>query len=277
MNEIFRADLHCHSSYSDGTLSPEELVQLAIQRNLQGLVITDHDTVMAYPDVLSIAEKNKLLMVPGVEFSTQMDDRSVHILGYSFDYTHPKLLKLCQQHKLRRMERNLQILEKLRLEGFFLEPEEILKNGSSTIGRPHIAQALVAKGYLPDLNSAFQNYLGDQKKCYVAGTSPSVEETLAAIHAAQGFAVLAHPHIYHNHTFVRKLLNYAFDGVEAEYAQMPPAENRTWLNMAKERNLFTTGGSDYHGATKPMIALGCTTVGYVPFEKLLTQFKSHHP
>lgn len=273
---LFRADLHCHSNYSDGSSTPAELIKLAIETKLQGLSITDHDTVDAYPDALRVAGKNQLLMIPGVEFSTEFQKQSVHILGYSFDYTHPQLLKLCQQHQARRLERNLLILEKLRKEGFIIEPDELLKNSSSTIGRPHIAKALVDKGYIPDIATAFQNYLGDTKKCYVAGQSPTIEDTLSVIHAAQGFAILAHPHVYHNRSFIRKLLTFPFDGLEAEYANMQPKDNQPWLTLAQENNLLHTGGSDYHGSMKPMIMLGATTVGESLFKKLLAQFQSHH-
>jgi 3',5'-nucleoside bisphosphate phosphatase len=272
----FKADLHCHSTYSDGSQTPTELIELALQKGLQGLSITDHDTVDAYPSAFSIAQQKGLLLIPGIEFSSQFQQRSVHILGYSFDYSNPRLLELCQRHKQRRLERNLQILAKLKEEGFALDPEDLLKSGSSTIGRPHIAQALVKKGYLPDTATAFQKYLGDKKKCYVPGTSPTIEETLDTLHAAQGIAVLAHPHLYHSRTFVRQILTFPFDGLECEYANMTPAENRPWIALANDKQLLITGGSDFHGLMKPSIALGATTVNEALFKRLLQQFHSRH-
>jgi len=272
----FRADLHCHSTRSDGTLSPAALIALAKKKELQGLSITDHDSVAAYPDCLAHAKQHGIQIVPGVEFSTQYKGISVHVLAYSFDYTHRDLLDLCQRHQQRRKERNLQILDNLAKEGFLIDPKELPQDGRTTVGRPHIAKLLVDKGYVTDIPTVFQLYLGDGKKCYVPGVPLAIPETLEVIHAAQGLAVLAHPHLFKNLAFVRSVLAFPFDGLECEYARMSPQQNEPWISLAQQKGLLRTGGSDFHGAIKGNLELGASTVSWERFDPLLMHFKIHH-
>lgn len=160
----FKADLHCHSTCSDGSLSPSELIEQAHREGLKGLSITDHDSVEAYPDVFFSAFKYRIQLIPGVEFSTHYSNESVHILGYSFDFENPDIHTLIAKHKQRRLDRNLRILEKLREEGMPIDPQELPATAHGTIGRPHIAKLLVEKGYVPTPMTAFQKYIGDGKK-----------------------------------------------------------------------------------------------------------------
>lgn len=273
--ETFKADLHCHSTCSDGSLSPAEIIALAQDTGLQGLSITDHDTVEAYPLIFASLQNADIMVIPGVEFSTRFKENSVHVLGYAFDYTHPALLDLCQKHKTRRYDRNRQILEKLNREGCKITQEELDNQAEGTTGRPHIAALMVAKGYVKDVTTAFHKYLGDGKKCYVAGYNMSVEETLDVIHAAKGLAFLAHPHLHKNPKLIRKILELPFDGMECTYANMSKEQNAPWLELAKSKNLRISGGSDFHGTAKPTIQLGCTSVGWAEFEPLWTHYKAH--
>lgn len=268
----FRADLHCHSTCSDGSLTPQELIALAKQEGLQGLSITDHDTIEAYPAAFQFAKEQNIELIPGIEFSTQLDSISVHILAYSFDISHPAIHELIAKHKKRRHDRNLQMIDKLKKEGFDISFEELEKTAKGTVGRPHIAKLLVDKGYLADYQTAFHTYIGDGKRCYVAGVPLTIPETLDVIHAAHGFAVLAHPHLYKSKDFVLKILTAPFDGIECYYAEMPASQNGSWVKLAKEKNLMVTGGSDFHGAMKPLIKLGCSTVDETLFAPLLKHY-----
>lgn len=268
----FKADLHCHSTCSDGTCTPFEILDLAKKIGLRGLSITDHDSVLAYPAALEKAKELDLYLIPGVEFSSHHKNQSVHILAYSFDYTHPAIHALCEKHKRRRLDRNLKILDKLKTVGFLIDPEELLALSFATLGRPHIAYLMMQKKYVPDIATAFKLYLGDGKKCYVAGDQISLEETLATIKTANGLAVLAHPHLYNSYKTVKKLLEFSFDGLECSYANMTLEQNQPWIELAKEKNLMITGGSDFHGDVKPTIQLGATSIPWELFVPLLT----HH-
>lgn len=268
----FRADLHCHSTCSDGTFTPQELVDMALQNGLQALSITDHDSIDAYHMAKTYAEEKGLILLPGVEFSANLQNKSVHILGYCFDVNHPAILHLCKKHHERRLERNLKILENLENEGLKIDPKELFSIPSSTLGRPHIAALLIQKGYVKDFSEAFHLYLGDGKKCYAEGTPIGIADTLDAIHAAKGLAVLAHPHLYKERAFVLKILTFPFDGLEVEYALMNESQNASWIKLAKKRPLLLTGGSDFHGTSKPNISLGSRTISWEKFEPLFKHF-----
>ncbi len=263
-------DLHMHSTCSDGTLTPEELIILAKEKGLKGISITDHDCVSAYPDAFTHAKKHEIILITGIEFSCHFKDQSTHILGYAFDHTHPSITALCQRHAMRRHNRNLAMLDKLKALGIEITEEELNQNATGVVGRPHIAKILVQRGLSADISDAFKTYLGEGKKAYSAGETFSVEEAIAVIHEAKGFAVLAHPHLHYNHAFVRELMDaHAFDGIECEYAIMPKAKNAPWINYAKQKNLLITGGSDFHGAIKPMIPLGSAVVTEEQIKPLL--------
>ncbi len=257
---IPKADLHCHSTCSDGSLTPEELVLLAAEKGLCGLSITDHDTVAAYPHIISFAREHHIQMITGVELSAFHEGKSVHVLGYNFNPLNETLLDFCAQHTGRRLKRNKLILELLDRQGFHIAEEELYQNQSNTIGRPHIADLLVKKGYIKDIQTAFKKLLGDGKACYAQGPVFSVEDTLAVIRAAGGISVLAHPHLMHNKKFVRKVIALGFDGIECDYATFPMELNAPWHSLANELNLLKTAGSDFHGSKKPGIPLGASAI-----------------
>jgi len=270
-----RGDLHCHSLYSDGTSTPKELVDLAIQAELSALSITDHDTVSAFDDVYSYAASNNIWLIPGVEISSEYLGESVHVLGYSFREN--SLDEFCSLHRKRRLERNKGILENLRKREMYVSDEEVKAFSplAITYGRPHIARVLVEKGYVENIAEAFRKYLGDGKPCYEKGQRWSVEESIEAIHKAAGKAVLAHPHLIKKGSLVRSLLEFDFDGIEAYYSSMPLAENRRWVEIAKQHNLFITGGSDFHGTVKPHAIFGSSWAPEETVDLLYNHSKSH--
>jgi len=275
---FFRADLHCHSTCSDGTLTPRELLLHAKERNLNALSITDHDTVAAYPQVFEIAKSLDLLMIPGVEFSAVQDGVSVHILGYCFQIDHPAITALCQRHSERRRSRNLAILALLNKSGIRITEEEILAQAGTeehkTIGRPHIAMAMMKRSYVATVAEAFRKYIGEGRPCFTRGDDVSVEETLNVIHAAGGLAVIAHPHLVEKNSVVRKLVTMPFDGMECYYGNMGMKFHDKWLRLAKEKEFMVTGGSDFHGSIKPAIPLGCSWTPEETFRLLLSHYES---
>lgn len=267
----FRADLHCHSTFSDGSMTPEELVAHAEARGLKGLVITDHDSIAAYPEVLPVAEKAGVRMVTGVEFSSLQDGVSIHVLGYSFDPKSSAIGELCNRHAKRRRERNRLIIKKLAERGMPLD-EEAFAFDVGAVGRPHIAYALVKEGYVSTVQEAFKKWIGDKCPCFVLGEEITTGETIDAIHEGGGFAILAHPHLIKQQRVIPKLLSLPFDGIEAYYALFGPKDEQQWVKIASHRNWLITGGSDFHGALKPNIPLGASWVGEETFDILASRF-----
>ena len=260
---MFRADMHCHTTCSDGTLSPEEVLHLAKDVGLQGLSITDHDTIVAYtPELFDLAEKLGIELVTGIEFSTVHKSTNVHVLGYGFDIE--KIIPFCEDHLERRRMRNEKILEKLEQHGMAIEKEELEGEG-----RPHIASKLIEKGYARNMSDAFSRFIGEGRPCYARGMPFTAEQTIRQIHEAGGKAFIAHPHFIKRKSLVDSLLTLSFDGIECYYAIMPPAREKEWLEIAKKKNLLISGGSDFHGAIKPDVPLGCSWVDRDTFTRIV--------
>lgn len=268
---VFRADLHCHSTASDGSSSPEELIDLAVSIGLQGLSITDHDTIAAYEKAIPAAQAKHLQLISGIELSAMHKGTSVHILGYAFKLDSPAIHDFCQRHLERRIYRNQKVLHLLKTHGMPIEasdfPETSLIAGHP-VGRPHIAQAMIHKGYVSSVKEAFQLFLGDGKSCFVSGEAFSIEETIHTIHEAKGLAVIAHPHLIKNQKTVSDLLQMPFDGIEGYYARFFPHQEERWVKIGIKKNWVITGGSDFHGTVKPETPLGCSWVPGTTFSLL---------
>ncbi len=272
MTVDFRADLHCHSLFSDGTDSPEQLLQLAVDKGLSGLSITDHDTIAAYDHLANV---QKIRLLSGIEFSAMYGPEPVHILGYAFDLKSEAMRALCERHKKRRDERNQKILDKLRRLGIDIKAEELVHKGlKGTIGRPHIAVALFKRGLVSSIQEAFERFLGEGKAAFDPGQPISVEETIRTIHQGKGKAILAHPHLLKRSTTIRAMLKMPFDGLEGYYARFTLPQQKKWLDLATQKKWLITGGSDYHGTTKPSSILGSSWTPQETFEHLYNHFLS---
>jgi len=272
MSEDFANDLHCHSTYSDGTSTPEEIIDLATKLGLMGLSITDHDTVDAYTRAIPYAKEKGIRLVTGVEFSAGLHETSVHILGYGFNPENSIILNFCKRHEERRTKRNQAIMDLLVKHQMPIDEHELRRPIQGifpkSIGRPHIAQQMVNKGYVQDIKEAFHKYLGDDKPCYIPGEYFSVADTIDIIHQANGVAVLAHPHLINKKRIVHQLMELEFDGIEAYYARFPLDKCTKWINKAQENSWLITGGSDYHGTVKPRNHLGSSWTPRESFEYL---------
>jgi predicted metal-dependent phosphoesterase TrpH len=272
----FRADLHIHSYFSDGTNSPEEILYLAKNINLSGISITDHDTIDAYTDDLfKLAKSLNIRLIPGVEVSSELNDINVHILGYNFDLSSQKFRDFLKEIQKKRKLRNTQILQKLKEKNIDISEKELYefatkKNIAQTIiGRVHIARLMYEKGYVPSMQKAFDYYIEDNGPCYVKGYKFSPKQVIDQIQLAKGKAVLAHPNFIKNKIVINKLLELNFDGLEAYYAKLQPSQEKKWVEVAKRHGLIITGGSDYHGEIRPYITLGCSWVDEDRFNHLL--------
>ena len=254
-------DLHLHSTYSDGTFTPTQLVHIARDRNLKALSITDHDTADGTGEAIAAAEPLGIRAIPGIELSVFDGDVHFHLLGYNFDWNDTGLLKGLEKIQDSRQRRNITIIGKLRDMGHDLTEDE-LHNLSQTgqTGRPHIARLLVNKKIVKNINQAFDLYLKKGRCAYVRRFVYHVEEAIALIHDSGGSAVLAHPiQLGHSIDTIEQLLKRLkpskLDGIETYY----PTQRGAFLNklrrLAQKYELFETGGSDYHGDIRPNTAM----------------------
>lgn len=274
---MFRADLHCHSFFSDGTDSPEALIELALEAGLSGLSITDHDTVAAYPQSLHIAQKKGIFLLPGIEFSASHQGFPVHILGYSFSIESEAIRKLCEKHTNRRLNRNRKILQNLKKLGIEISEDNLKGGEGQAIGRPHIAKALIGKGIVTSIQEAFDKYLGEGKIAYDPGEPVSVLETIETIHRGKGKAILAHPHLLKRSTLIRQMMKMPFDGLEGYYARFTPELEKVWIDRGREKGWLITGGSDFHGKNKLFNVIGSSWVGKETFEILYEHYLASNP
>lgn len=270
-----KADCHCHTVFSDGTLSPEALLLLAKEKELTGLSITDHDTIDAYPIALSLAKQLGITLVPGIEISAHYQNTSIHVLGYAFDLSNPALTRFCQKLQADRTERNHKILAKLAKIDLPVSMAEITERFPlGTIGRPHIANLMVEKGYVKTMQKAFERFLGEKKRCYVGDLTVTVPQAIDVIHEAGGFAVLAHPHGFRAKV-LNALCDMPFDGIEVYYGQLSLKQEHPILSIALRKNWLITGGSDFHGEKKSYHGLGCSFTPHETFEQFVNRTESH--
>lgn len=272
----FKADCHCHTYFSDGSLSPLALLTLAKEKNLTGLSITDHDTIDAYEDALPVAKQLEITLLSGIEISTEHRQTSIHVLGYGFDLNNAQLRNFCTQLQQARVLRNQEILKRLSDRKMPITEEELKQAFPyGTLGRPHIAQLMVKKGYVTSSQQAFQRFLGEKKPAYVSGFHVSVEAAIELIQNAGGFAILAHPHYIRSQRVIIELLSMPFDGIEAFYGHLPLSQEQVWINLAKRKDWMVTGGSDFHGEKKSHQSLGCAWTPPEYFDLMMKRFQDH--
>ncbi len=251
-------------------MSPEELIDLAVAEGLQGLSITDHDTIDAYKTAIPYAEKKGLLLGTGVELSCEYKKKSVHILAYDFSIQDEGLIEYCKRQQQKRTKRNQEILEKLKRLRILLTEEELVLGcpDASSVGRPHIAALMMKKGHVRSIQEAFQLYIGDGACCFVRGELFPVKEALSIVAKAGGKTFLAHPHLYSDAGFVKEILALGFSGLECFYGKFSYRYEKLWLKIAKESHLLISGGSDFHGSMKPHLSLGCSYVDREVFSSI---------
>lgn len=255
-------DLHVHSDVSDGTYTPTELVEYALKKGLTAMALTDHDTVDGVEEALRAAEGTGLELIPGVELSAEYRGRDIHILGLYLDYQSERFRAYLQEFKDTRDMRNVKMAERLTAHKMPVTVEELKEEyGDAVLTRAHFAKFLRKKGYVNSYDEAFMRFLGDDKPCYVPRERITPEGAVKLIHEAKGIAVLAHPLLYHLgmdelEVLVKQLKGYGLDGIEAIYSMNKGRDERRMKELAEKYELLITGGSDFHGATKPHIDLG---------------------
>ena len=249
-------DLHTHSTCSDGTTSPAETVALAAVAGVAGIALTDHDTLDGWDEAAEAALRHGLRFVPGVELSTELGERSIHMLGYFVDPTFPPLVSECDRLRNERLRRAYAMVAKLGGLGVEVSMDSVLRRAAGApVGRPHIAAEIVAVGAVEDFDAAFDLYLGDGAAAYVPKHALSPEGGVALINAAGGVAVLAHPGVSTRDApvdlpLLDRLVTAGLRGVEADHAAHDDDARWFWRNAANERGLYVTGASDFHGTRK---------------------------
>jgi len=248
-----RADLHTHTTASDGSFAPEANVRMAKEAGLSAVAITDHDTFAGVAEALEAGSRLGILVVPGVELSTSAGGRDVHVLGYGYradDRIWLERLRSLREGRDRRNERILENLEKL---GMPVSAEELAAAAGRSarkdkaVGRPHIAQALVDKGYVPDVRAAFDRLLGEGKPAYESQSRVTPGQAIEWIREAGGKAIVAHPGIYGADELVLSLLDAGADGLEAYHPDHDEEQSLRYAEWAAARGKLATGGSDFHG------------------------------
>ncbi len=255
-------DLHCHSVFSDGTSTPEELVALATQGGLTALALTDHDTTDGLARFFAAGNNSSVQTVAGIELSAEFGEVTFHILGYLFDPANEELQAALHWVRAGRTDRNVQILEKLNRLGYNLTHDDVRKHsGDDLIGRPHFAAALIEKGHFKHKDKIFQQLLGKGKAAYVDRLRLTPEACVEAIFKAGGVPVIAHPGqmkltARSLRRLVKKLKERGLGGIEVWHPIHKPYEAASFLRICEEFDLVATGGSDFHGALTPDLTLG---------------------
>jgi predicted metal-dependent phosphoesterase TrpH len=269
-------DLHTHTTHSDGSSTPEELIAMASAGRARAVAITDHDTVSAIAEARRVAERIGIEFVAGIEISAEYSPGTMHILGYCIDEQSLALGVKLDELRRAREARNPQIASRLQSLGFDIGYREVSElAGNQVVGRPHFARLMIQKGYVSSVQEAFDRYLKKGAPAYVEKARLSPAESIALIHDAGGVAVLAHPYQLKLSSHEQldllagELAAQGLDGIEAVYSRHSPAQRATYIEVAGRHRLLVTGGSDYHGSYKPDISI-VTGLGdlQVPYELL---------
>lgn len=267
-------DLHTHTTASDGSMTPIELVRHAKQKGLKAIAVTDHDSVNGLREAVEEGNKLGLEVIPGIEISMDFSPE-MHILGYFINGNYPGISGILAGLREKREERNPKIIRKLNEMGFGITMDEVSRLASGgIIGRPHIAKVMLEKGYVGSIEEAFSKYLAAGRPAYFKKDKLLPEEGIFEINATGGIPVLAHP-VYLDmdrrqlDMLLDRLVCAGLKGIEAYYSENTPEQTQELLMLAEKHRLFVTGGSDFHGAFKPDIHIGTGRGNLrVPYELL---------
>jgi predicted metal-dependent phosphoesterase TrpH len=277
---VGQADLHIHSTASDGKLTPADVVLEAARRGLSFIALTDHDNIDGIASAQAAASAlPQLKVIPGIEISTEVAQGEVHVLGYFIDYTNPEFNAALDRFKNSRLQRGQKMVAKLEKLGIHLDWQRVMEiAGGSTIGRPHIAQAMMEKGYVTSFKQAFIEYLAHNRPAYVERDKMTPQEAVELIIKAEGLPVLAHPlTIPDPEALIAELKAGGLVGLEAYYDGYTPEEVSRLLTLADKYQLIVTGGSDYHGIEDTETAIGDSGLPLKAVEKLIALAKERKP
>lgn len=263
-----KVDLHLHTTYSDGLLTPEEVVRKAVALGLQTIAITDHDTVDGIlPAIVEVRKYKGFEVIPGIELSSHCNGQEVHILGYYIDYEDLNLQKILLDLQENRKKRLEKIIVKLNNMGINIDIKDVQKKAlGSSLGRPHIALALMEKGHVSSTKEAFEKYLAKGRPAYVPRKKLTPFDAIKIIKESGGIPVLAHPGLLEDDSIIPELISNGLMGIEVIHKEHTEAQTAYYTNVALAKNLLLTGGSDSHGE-EPLL-LGTLNVPYEYVDKL---------
>ncbi len=294
-------DLHTHTTESDGSMTPTELVRHAFEQGLCAVAVTDHDTVKGVEQAIEEGKRLGIEVIPGVEISVDLSQREIslyppslnpnqqdssadvipemHLLGYFFRNQYDSIRNTLEQLRDNREQRNPRIVHKLNELGFAMDMEEVTALAAGgVVGRPHIARVMVDKGYVASVEEAFEKYLANGRPAYFRKDKLTPEEGISEIFRAGGVPVLAHPiYLYMNieqlDHLLGQLVEIGLKGIEAYYTDNTEKQTADLLMLAEKHHLLVTGGSDFHGSFKPDIEIGRGRGGLRVAYNLLQQLK----
>lgn len=242
------ADLHTHSIASDGTKRPSEVVRLAKEHDLNAIALTDHDTIDGVKEAIESAQKHGIEVIPGIELNSNDGEQDVHILGYFINYNDEIFKKKLDTIIKLRVDRGKQIIEKLNEINIDISIEDVLEfTNEKFIGRPHIARAMVKKGYAETVKDAFDKFIGEGGPAFVKRYILHPFESIHYIIENGAVPVLAHPALLKNNNIIEELVKNGLMGIEVYHSKHSSSESEYYLKKAKEFGLLITGGSDFHG------------------------------
>jgi 3',5'-nucleoside bisphosphate phosphatase len=274
-------DLHLHTTASDGLLSPEALVERLVDAGIHTFSVTDHDTVAGLARAAAAAERRGLRFVPGIEITAVETERDVHVLGYGFDPSSPRLAEFLQTARGNRVVRARRIAERLDQLGMAIDIDEVIGASPSegrAVGRPQIARALMAKGYVDSVSQAFDQWLGRDKPAFMPRTGSSAAEVVQLIGEVGGLASLAHPGVTKRDDLIPGLVARGLAAIEVWHSDHDDETTMRYLAQAEALGLDMTGGSDFHGDLPDRNArLGSVGMPQAALERFLTRVRAALP
>jgi len=269
---IYEADLHCHTTASDGSLSPREVIMLAVEKKLKVIAITDHDTIEGWDEAEKASKESEIQLLKGIEINTDWEGKEIHILGYGLDHQNSILQNQLLEIQQMRIQRIKAIIEKLNQLGNQITLAEVMHFAKGqSVGRPHVAQAMIKHNLVATTREAFDQYLKRGARAYVPRYKLTPNQAIEIIREANGVAVIAHPGTQNvTEVQISKWVEKGLQGIEVYHPDHTFQDNINYGRIAHKLGLLIAGGSDFHGpATKPGIDLGSCGVGLEDVQKIL--------
>jgi predicted metal-dependent phosphoesterase TrpH len=268
-------DLHVHTYYSDGLLSPKEVLLMAKNAGLKGVGIVDHDTVEGLPEAEMAAKELGLVVVPGVELSSQHMGRDIHILGYFIDTAHPRFKEYIELFQNERYHRAEKMVKKLNGMGVQISMKEVEGKASGrSIGRPHIAEILTEKGYVETFQEAFYRFIGYGSKAYEEKYRISPNEAISLVAECKGLSFLAHPSPIIDDKLILELIKAGLDGIEIVHPKLTDSRTLFLQRVAQNHGLLVSGGSDCHGGRNGIASIGMYKVPFGLIDEMKETLKA---
>ncbi len=264
------ADLHIHTNKSDGLYTVEEIFKKAKEAELSAIAITDHDTVAAVEEAIHFSKIYNIEYVPAVELSAMFEEKEIHIVGLYINWQDKEFLKKLSHFQKKRVERAMNIVDKLKENKILIEFEELyeMTDNLNNIGRLHIARLLLKKGYIKNIKEAFEKFLSEGKPAYIEKAKLSVSEAIELIKHANGISILAHPGIFNKDDMIEIWKKQGLDGIEVFHPDHTNEDSLRYFDYANKYNLLVSGGSDFHGEIREYSLIGRIKLPYEYYERI---------